>query len=94
MTRLSKRTVDTLSPGEKEYFVWDEDMPGFGLRVWPTGRKVYLIQYRDSGGRTRRKGLGKHGVVTAEDARKEARELLASVARGANPSGDAKRKRV
>lgn len=93
MPRLSKRTVDALTPDAKDYFVWDSDMAGFGLRVWPTGRKVYLIQYRDSGGRTRRKGLGKHGIVTADEARSEARTLLASVAKGSNPSEDARRKK-
>ncbi len=93
MSRLSKRIVDALAPAEKDFFVWDNDMAGFGVRVWPTGRKVYLIQYRDSGGRTRRKGLGKHGIVTADEARSEARDLLASVARGGNPSEDAKRKK-
>lgn len=93
MPRLSKRTVDALSPGDKDYFVWDSDMAGFGLRVWPTGRKVYLIQYRDAGGRTRRKALGKHGIVTAENARSEARDLLAAVAKGANPSEETKRKK-
>lgn len=93
MPRLSKRTVDALKPGDKDYFVWDSDMAGFGLRVWPTGRKVYLIQYRDAGGRTRRKGLGKHGIVTADNARSEARDLLAAVAKGANPSEETKRKK-
>jgi hypothetical protein len=94
MPRLSKRTVDALQPSEKDYFAWDEDLHGFGLRVWPSGRKVYLIQYRDSGGRTRRKSLGKHGVVTAEDARGNARDMLAGVAHGQNPSEEARRKRV
>ncbi len=94
MPKLNKRTVDALRPSEKDYFAWDDELHGFGLRVWPSGRKVYLIQYRDSGGRTRRKGLGRHGVVTADEARKEARDLLAAVAHGANPSDDAKRRRT
>jgi len=92
--RLSKRVADTSIPTDKDYFVWDSELKGFALRVWPTGRKVYLIQYRDTGGRTRRKGLGRHGVVTAEEARAEARSHLAAVARGANPSEETKRKRV
>jgi integrase len=93
MARLSKRTVDALKPAAKDFFEWDSDMAGFGVRVMPTGRKTYLIQYRDSGGRTRRTRLGRHGIVTAEDARKQARELLAAVARGGNPSQEAQRKR-
>jgi len=94
MAKLSKRIVESLKPRDKDFFEWDDELPGFGLRVWPTGRKVYLIQYRDGGGRTRRKGLGQHGVVTAEETRKHARELLSGVARGQNPSEDARRKRT
>lgn len=93
MPRLSKRTLDGLTIKDKEYFVWDDDLPGFGVRVMPTGRKSFLIQYRDSGRRTRRKGLGRYGTVTAEEAKKEARELLSSVARGGNPAEDTLRKR-
>lgn len=93
MPKLSKRTVDGLKPAAKDYFSWDDDLHGFGLRVWPSGRKVYLIQYRDAGGRTRRKSVGRHGVVTADDARKQARDLLAGVAHGQNPSEETRRKR-
>ncbi len=55
------------------------------MRVWPSGRRAYLIQYR-AGGSTRRVGLGTHGNVTAEEARKRAREMLGSIAGGANPA--------
>ena len=92
MPRLSKRTVDALKPREKDYFEWDDDLPGFGVRVMPTGRKSYLIQYRDSSRRTRRKALGRHGTVTADEAKAEARQLLSSVARGENPAEEHKRK--
>ncbi|MEH6477303.1 MAG: tyrosine-type recombinase/integrase [Sneathiella sp.] len=93
MPRLSKRTLDALKIEDKEYFVWDDDLPGFGVRVMPTGRKSFLIQYRDSGRRTRRKSLGRFGTVTAEEAKREARDLLSSVTRGANPSEDRLHKR-
>ena len=94
MARLSKRTVDALQPGAKDYFEWDTELPLFGVRVSPKGTKSYVVQYRDDGGHTRRKRLGRHGVVTAEDARKEAREHLASVARGGNPSVEARARRM
>lgn len=93
MPKLSKRTVDALQARTTDYFVWDSELPGFGVRVMPSGRKSYLIQYRDSGRRTRRKGVGKHGTVTAEEAKKHARELLASVAHGGNPAEETLRKR-
>ena len=41
--RLTKRTVDSEVPGTSEGFVWDVELPGFGLRVFPTGRKTYII---------------------------------------------------
>ena len=41
--RIAKRTVDGLSVQGKDAVFWDRDLPGFGVRVYPTGRKVYLI---------------------------------------------------
>jgi hypothetical protein len=77
MTKLMKRTVDALDVTGKEYFVWDDEIPGFGVRVFPSGRKTYVIQYKvgGRGGETRRKALGQHGVITAEEARNEAKRI-------------------
>jgi integrase len=74
MSKLTKRTVDAERPEEREKFVWDEDLPGFGLRVFPSGRKSYVVQYKlgGRGGRTRRMALGLHGKLTPEEARKRA----------------------
>lgn len=87
MSRLSKRTVDAAKAEDKDYFIWDDDVHGFGLRVMNTGRKSYVIQYRQ-GGRTRRMVIAKHGVMTPDEARKKARKLLVEVAEGGNPSED------
>ena len=54
MAKLSKRVVDAHRPKEKDYFVWDDQLIGFGLRVRPNGRKCYVLQYRDAAGATRR----------------------------------------
>jgi hypothetical protein len=56
MSKLTKRVVDAAEIREREYFIWDEDLPGFGLRVLPSGRKRYIIQYR-AGRRSRRISL-------------------------------------
>ena len=87
MTRLTKRTVDALSVTGKEYFMWDGEIPGFGVRVLPSGRKSYVVQYKvgGRGGDTRRKSLGLHGVLTAEEARLEAKRWLADRAKGKDP---------
>ena len=46
MPKLTKRIVDATEAQAAEYFVWDSDIPGFGLRVLPSGRKGYVVQYR------------------------------------------------
>jgi integrase len=85
MTKLTKRTVDAADVRGKEYFIWDDVLPGFGLRVFVSGKRSYLIQYR-AAGRTRRYTIGLHGVWTPETARQQAKVQLGRVARGDNPS--------
>ena len=87
-TKLTKRTVDLAKPSTGDVFFWDVDLPGFGLKVTPKGRKVYVVQYRN-GGRgapTRRFTIGRHGAPwTVEEARKEARKVVGNVADGGDP---------
>lgn len=85
--KITKRSVDALPPQSRELIAFDEEVKGFGIRVRPSGIKTYLVQYR-SGGRTRRVKLGRYGVVTADQARTHAKEILGAVARGNNPAQD------
>jgi integrase len=85
MTKLSKRTIDALKPQDGDYFVWDEELKNFGVRVLPSGQKTFLVQYRN-GGRTRRVKLGRYGALTADEGRKEAQRVLGEVAKGENPA--------
>jgi integrase len=85
MAKLSKRIVDQVEAGEKDYFIWDEELPGFGLRVFKSGKRSYLVQYRAKG-RTRRFTIGTHGVWTPDTARVQARVLLGRIAQGDNPA--------
>lgn len=85
MARLTKRTVDAADIRERDYFIWDDDLPGFGLRVFASGKKSYLIQYR-AAGRSRRYTIGLHGVWTPETARQEAKVQLGRIAQGDNPA--------
>lgn len=80
---LTRCIAKKMEQRETDYFVWDEDLAGFGIRVYPSGRKAYLMQYR-AARKSRRRAIGQHGVLTADDARKEARKLLGEVARGGN----------
>jgi integrase len=73
--KLTKRSVDALPIRRAAYFVADKELPGFAVRVLRSGSKSYLVQYR-VGAQLRRKALGLHGVVTAEQARHDAKVLL------------------
>lgn len=85
MPKLTKFIVERSEARAKDYFVWDSELAGFGVRVWPSARKVYMAQYR-SLGRTRRVKIGVHGALTVEEARKEAKIILGDVARGEDPA--------
>lgn len=85
MAKLTKRFVDAVEIRDKDYVVWDDELPGFGLRVFASGKRSYVIQYR-AAGRSRRYAIGLHGVWTPETARKEAMAQLGEVARGENPA--------
>ncbi len=87
--KLTKRFVESIKPHETdEQLIWDSELKGFGVRVFPTGRRTYFVQYRNQCGSTRRKKIGVHGVITADLARDEAKKLLGDVARGDDPSKD------
>ena len=85
MSKLTKRIVEAAEIKKSDYFIWDDELPGFGLRVFLSGKRSYLVQYR-ANGRTRRFTIGPHGVWTPETARKEGRILLGKIAEGANPA--------
>lgn len=85
MSKLTKRFVDSLKSADRDYIAFDDEVKGFGVRVLRTGVKTYLVQYR-TGGRTRRVKIGRHGVLTADQARGRAKELLGAVAGGDNPA--------
>ncbi|MFW2446750.1 MAG: tyrosine-type recombinase/integrase [Qipengyuania pacifica] len=85
MVKLTKRAVEAAEAKNKDYILWDGELPGFGLRVFPSGKRSYIVQYRQ-GGRSRRMAIGLHGVWTAELARREAKAQLGRVAAGDDPA--------
>jgi hypothetical protein len=94
--KLTKRAIDAATPGTSRYILWDEELRGFGVRVELSGTKTYLIRYRSGGGRSaplRQMVIGRHGVLTPEEARREARIQLARVAKGDDPAGERSTKR-
>ena len=93
---ISKRVADEAQPGRIEYVIWDDGgrgtVKGFGLKVTPAGSKVYIFRYRvPLAGEVarnvapRKVTLGKHGNITADQARTRARALAASVTNGIDP---------
>lgn len=88
--KLTKTVIDNAEPSERDFFLWDKDLKGFGLKVCPSGRKVYVCQYRHGSGRrapTRRMTIGAHGSPwTVEGARNEARRLLGAAVQGQDPA--------
>jgi integrase len=85
--KLTKRVLDTVKPNPAhDVFLWDDDVPGFGLRLKSSGVRSFIVQYRNGSGVSRRITLGKFGVLTPDEARKIAKQILAEVARGADPA--------
>ena len=94
MPKLSKLVVDGATSGDKEIFLWDSELKGFGLKVFPSGAKSFVLQYRTPEGRSRRYTIGKFSdALTADQARKIAKGLLAGITKGEDPQGEAKTRR-
>ena len=88
---LSKRSVDALAPKDQAWIAWDDRLTGFGVRVYPSGRKSWIVNYRaGDGGRkapNKRIVIGRCDRVSADQARRKAHEVLGKVAGGDDPAG-------
>lgn len=87
MPKITKRLVDATEGQISDQFVWDSDLAGFGLKVTPAGRKVFVLQYR-IGRKSRRMTLGAFGALTVDQARSLAQTNLRIVARGDDPMAE------
>ena len=83
-TTISKRTVEALKVGKDTVF-WDSELSGFGVRVYPSGSKYYVVQTRAGGKAAKRVTVGRHGIVTAEEARRRAALIIARIKAGDEP---------
>ena len=81
---VSRRTVEALPVGDREAVFWDRELQGFGVRVYPSGSKVYLVQTR-ADGKSRRLTVGRHGLISAEQARRKAAQVIADIKAGNDP---------
>lgn len=89
--KFTKTSVENLAlpKAGKRLLVWDSDLPGFGLRVTPSG-KMYVAQARVNG-ISRRVSLGRHGAITLQEARKRAQKELSAMLEGKDPVVEKKR---
>jgi integrase len=90
---LTKRTLDAAKPAAKDYQVWDTKVRGLGVRIYPSGVRAFILQYRNAAGRTRKIALGRYGIITVDQAREKATKLLGAILDGHDPSQDKRESR-
>jgi integrase len=85
--RITKRAVDAMdAPANgRQAFHWDDRLKGFGVKVTDTGTKTYVVKGRVKGGKEKRITLGRHGVLTPDEARARAVEYLNKFNQGIDP---------
>jgi integrase len=94
--RLTATSVTALVAREREYWVYDSDLPGFAVRILNSGRKTFVAQYRPGGGGNTPKRtvtIGRFGTITVEQARQKAKTILADAILGKDPAKEIKTRR-
>ena len=85
--RLTKRLVDDFTPPETgQAFLWDAEIPGFGVRVTKQGGKAWIVQCRVRGGKQRRIVIGRCNKLALDRARVEARKIIGAAELGQDPA--------
>ena len=93
--RLTLRQIQSAELQDQPYVIWDDDLNGFGVRVWPKGKKSFVLKTRVGRGRGAKQvwlTIGTPGVLTVEEARRKARGHLAKAAEGIEPLVQSKAK--
>ncbi|MBO6689394.1 MAG: site-specific integrase [Henriciella sp.] len=83
--KLTKRVIDSLKAKDKDYRIFDTEIPGFHVRVKPSGAKSFALKYR-SAGRQRNFTIGRYGALTPDQARHKTRVLMTQIHDGGDPS--------
>jgi integrase len=96
--RLTKSAIDALPTSKSDVVYWDAGYPGFGVKVTPKGRKVFIVLYRTggAGSRLRKYTIGPYGRVTLHQARVAAQKVFAAKLEGRDPAAEkrAARRRI
>jgi len=82
---LTTRIVEALPVPDRDTVFWDRELPGFGVRLHPSGSKVYIVHKRFNG-KSRRVTIGSHEVWSLDAARREAGSIIASLKAGQRPN--------
>ncbi len=85
MSKITKRLVETAEIRDKAYTIFDSQVPGFGVRIWPSGTRTFVVMYCFARHR-RRVSLGRFGLMTPEQARTQAIKILMRVKDGEDPA--------
>jgi integrase len=88
--RLTKSAIDALPTPKSDVVYWDAGYPGFGVKVTPKGRKVFIVLYRagGAGSKLRKYTVGPYGRVTLHQARVAAHKVFAAKLEGRDPAAE------
>jgi hypothetical protein len=88
--KLTKNSIDSLPTPEADIVCWDIGCAGFGVKVTPKGRKVFVVLYRTggAGSRVRKFTIGPYGKVTLHQARIAAQKVFAAKPEGRDPAAE------
>jgi len=88
--KLTKSSLDALPTPSRDVVYWDSGCPGFGVKVTPRGRKVFIVLYRTggAGSKLRKYTIGPYGRVTLHQARVAAQKVFAAKLEGRDPAGE------
>ena len=86
MPKLTKKHIDSLTPREHDYVEWDNEIRGFGFRVRASGKKTWILKYRNKYHRQRKYKIGTYGAITPEQARDHAQQCMALILGGKDPA--------
>jgi hypothetical protein len=92
---LTKTAIDRAEFRAQPYIIWDDELAGFGCKVFPSGRRSFIIRYRLRGSLKRyQPTIGTYGAMTVAQARVEARVLLNTAKLGRDPQAETKARRA
>src|SRR6266487_111450 len=88
--RLTKSAIDAMRTSQSDVVYWDSGCPGFGVKVTPKGRKVFVVLYRTggAGSKLRKYTIGPYGRVTLHQARVAAQKVFAAKLDGRDPAAE------